>query len=86
MQVRPPGPLACPARRGAHVEQQDRLVADAHGPPLAGFADPPGAQIAAEIHQRVRAERFGEPVGKPALRDTPEVERGAVTEPRGTHA
>src|SRR6266550_3848426 len=83
VKVRPPRSLARPARRGAHVQQQHGLPTHAHRPAVAGLATTAREEIAAEIHQRVRAEVCGEPIGEPALRDPAEIDGSALTEPSG---
>src|SRR5437868_12422211 len=73
-----PGALAGAAGGGAHIAEHHGLVAHSHRPTLALLSVTAREKIAAEIHERVRAEINGEPIGEPSFGDPAEVDRRAL--------
>src|SRR2546428_503013 len=86
MEVRTPRSSPGPARRGAHLSEENGLPSHAHRPALARLTATPREKIAAEIDERVLADLCGEPIRKPSLCDPTEVDRCALSQSRGGRA
>src|SRR5437773_6920382 len=82
MQSLAPPAATRPARRRTEVLQQHGGRAEADGPAVALGAPAAGAQVAREVRQGVRADPVHCPIGEPALRDAPEVDRRPLAQAR----
>src|SRR6266851_8587692 len=69
-----PTAAAHAAGRRPLVAQQHGRTADAHRPTIAGRSQTTGAEIAAEVGERVRPQGVAHPVRQPAFRDATQVD------------